>query len=59
MSMGINIPSYPLRFISARSFNDWLRNFYTPEQFSLHVRNHGKPIVRVPVERQTPNEADL
>lgn len=39
-------------------FRRWI--WETPvEAQRLRIRLHGKPRVRVPVERQVPNEADL
>jgi hypothetical protein len=62
MTMGYRVPTYPLRFGSATSFNEWLRTAgFCPGLYDIrdHIKMFGKPIVRVPVERQVPNEADL
>lgn len=47
----------PIRTYAKDEFVAWLRDW--PEGVKEHIRIYGKPVVRVPVERQTPNEADL
>ena len=49
----------PMRFPSPEAFAEWLRVFSMPQAWHIHVRMYGKPIVRVAVPRQVPNEADL
>jgi len=44
--------------MTREAFVEWFR-WFTSEQYQNYLRLHGKPRVRVPVERQTPNEADL
>lgn len=56
MSGGVRYPN-PYAPISREAFNDWLRSW--PESLASHIALFGKPRVRVPVERQVPNEADL
>lgn len=43
--------------MTQEAFNEWLR-MMGPHADS-HIRLWGKPRVRVPAPRQTPNEADL
>lgn len=47
----------PLKAMTSEVFNEWLKDW--PESVRAHIALFGKPRVRVPVERQTPNEADL
>lgn len=56
MSGGFRYNGSPQR-MALESFKDWLCEM--PESREAFVRLWGKPIVRVPAERQVPNEADL
>lgn len=56
MSGGFRYGGDPRR-MAVEQFRYWLSEL--PEQRDAFVKMWGKPIVRVPVERQTPNEADL
>lgn len=56
---GPRIPAPGWGAMTKESFAEWLTWFHSQEQYDLAVRLRGKPRVRVPVERQTPNEADL
>lgn len=57
MSAGIRFGGDPRR-MALEHFKYWLREEAAESRESF-VRLYGKPIVRVPVERQVPNEADL
>lgn len=43
--------------MTKEAFLSWAREF--PDSLQVRLRLYGKPRVRVQVERQTPNEADL
>lgn len=50
--------SYSTAAMTKSEFKDWLER--TSEGYRAQMeRWYGKPRVRVPVERQVPNEADL
>lgn len=55
------IPSYGMRDPTRMALDEFRRWLYEiPEEAQqLRIRLYGKPRVRVPVERQVPNEADL
>lgn len=55
----IGRPLGPMQFPTRESFTEWLKFFSHPETWEIHVAMYGKPRVRVAVERQIPNEADL
>lgn len=54
---GPRIPSPDWRTMTQEAFLSWMARL-TPEEQESATRNF-KPRVRVPVKRQTPNEADL
>lgn len=51
------IPS--TKAMTQEAFSEFLGWFHSPGMYEEYVRRSGKPRVRVPVERQVPNEADL
>lgn len=55
------LPSNGMRDPTRMALDEFRRWIYeTPKEYQeLRARLYGKPRVRVPVERQTPNEADL
>ncbi len=45
--------------MTKEAFCEWLKWFQSPEHLRASISLFGKPRVRVPAERQMPNEADL
>ena len=45
--------------MTQEAFREWLSWWSSRESYETYVRLNGKPRVRVPAPRQTPNEADL
>jgi len=58
MSGGIRYGGH-FRSWTVDEFREWLNSFSRPESIRDSIAICGKPRVRVPVDRQVPNEADL